>query len=141
MVGIRALAIAVVATLALVGAPSAASSHPRGQSVPVQLSGEGRFLGGGQTAMVRVRTVCATGWSVIEAFVSIEQDGHLSQAGFFHPICDGVGRIYVVEVPALEALFHEGDATGTAFVLLLSPGGHTRSGQDTVTVTLREWPS
>src|SRR5262245_6067880 len=90
MMGIRAFAIGIAATLTLVGGPAVSSSQPRGDSVPVQLSSEGRFLGGGQTAMVRVRTVCGTKWSVIEAFVSIEQDGYLSQAGFFHPICDGV---------------------------------------------------
>jgi hypothetical protein len=140
MARIRVFAVAVATGAALVAAPTGASSETLQGGVPVQLSTEGRFFGGGQTAMVRVRTLCPTGWSVIEAFVTLSQDGHPTQ-GFFHPTCDGMGRVYLVEVPALEVPFHEGEATGSAYVLLLGPHGHTRNGQDTVTVTLREWPS
>jgi hypothetical protein len=101
----------------------------------------GRFFGGGQTAQVRVATSCMPGWEPIEAFVYLVQDDNQSQYGFIPVDCDGTRHIHLVEVAALSKQFHEGDATGTAYVLLMGPQGQTRSGGDTRTITLSPWPN
>ena len=130
---IAALAMA----LCLAPSPALASSEADPSTeVPVRLSSTGRIFQGGQLARVRLRTICPSGWEAVEAFAYLTQDGHTSDYGFVYPICDGVVRTYTVDIRALDVAFHAGDATGTAYVLLMGPGGETRSGGDTRTVTL-----
>jgi hypothetical protein len=137
MVRARTLVVVVVATLALSAAGAgAAALTPAQDQVPVRLGSQGKIGGGNQTASVRLRTICAPGWGAIEAFAYVTQDGHTSSFGYFSPTCDGASHTYTITVEAIDSSFHEGEATGTAYVLLMGPNGQTRSGGDTRPVTL-----
>jgi hypothetical protein len=126
--------LAVASVLAASPDPGSPRAAP-GQ-VPLRLSTKGKIVDGGNTAQLRVGTFCPSGWEPLEAFVYLVQDGHQSQYGSIPITCDGVRHVYVVSVTALDVPFHEGEAAGTAYVLLLGPSGETVSGQDDGTVTL-----
>jgi hypothetical protein len=136
MVRTRTLVVMVVATLAFSAARAEAAPGTTEAQVPVRLGSRGTIGGGGQTASVRLRVVCPPGWGAIEAFAYITQDGNTSSFGYFSPTCDGASHTYTIKVEAIDSSFHEGEATGTAYVLLMGPNGQTRSGGDTRPVTL-----
>ena len=128
--------IMLVATLALSAAPAGAAPGATQDQVPVRLASEGKIGGGGLNASVRLRTMCLPGWEAIEAFAYLTQDGHTSSFGYFNPSCDGASHTYTITVEAIDSTFHEGEATGTAYLLLMGPNGQTRSGGDSRPVTL-----
>jgi hypothetical protein len=126
----------LAAATVLAGSPAEAWRGEAPSQVPVRLSTKGRIVDGGDAAQLRVGTLCLSGWEPLEAFIYLVQDGHQSQYGSIPITCDGVRHVYVVRVAALDVPFHEGEAAGTAYVLLLGPSGETTSGQDDGTVTL-----
>jgi hypothetical protein len=136
MVRRRALLALVVSALVLSAAGAEAAPSARQDQVPVQLGSRGQIGGGNQTASVRLRTKCPPGWGAIEAFAYLTQDGNTSSFGYFTPTCDGASHTYTITVGAIDSSFREGEATGTAYVLLIGPNGETRSGGDTRPVTL-----
>jgi hypothetical protein len=96
----------------------------------------GKIIEGGSAAMVKVATACPRGWEVLESFVYLVQDGNQSLEGFFSPACDGARHAYLVRVDAIDFTFRQGEATASAYILLMGPGGQERQGQDYRTVTL-----
>jgi hypothetical protein len=136
MTRLRALTIVLAVATVLAGSPAGASGREASSQVPLRLSTKGKIVEGGNAAQLRVGTVCLSGWEPLEAFVYLVQDGHQSQYGSIPITCDGVRHVYAVSVAALDVPFHEGEAAGTAYVLLLGPGGETVSGQDDGTITL-----
>ena len=90
-------------------------------------------------AQVRVRYVCPSGWTVLEAFLYITQDGNTSQFEGFSPTCDGRKHWATLTVDAFEETpFHRGTANATAYLLLEVPGGSdTASAGDTGVIHLR----
>ncbi|HEX9410591.1 MAG TPA: hypothetical protein VF986_02710 [Actinomycetota bacterium] len=125
----------LIGLLLLMGAASA-NAEPGVRDVPVRVASVGKIIEDGSAAMVRVATVCPRGWGVLESFVYLVQDGNQSFEGFFTPSCDGARHAYKVRVEAVDFTFHQGEATASAYILLMGPGGQERQGQDYRTVTL-----
>ena len=85
---------------------------------------------------VRVRFGCAEGLEVLEAHVSVSQSLASGLAGFNIP-CTGRRENFFVTVTALEGSFQPGDATVSAFGLVIDQAtGLTQQAQDTRTQDL-----
>lgn len=83
-----------------------------------------KLMAGGQTVELKVKVRCSTeDFEVLESFVYLGQDGNESDFGFFTPACGGnpAMQVFRVRVSAFDFPFHSGEATATAFILLINP--------------------
>lgn len=98
-----------------------------------------KLVGGGGSVLAKVTVVCDEGTEPLEAHLRISQDNQTvsgeSTLGALR--CDGRPHKYTVRVTPLEGAFHAGEATASAFVLLLNPTtGTTEQAQDFRTITI-----
>jgi hypothetical protein len=112
------------------------------QGVTVALKAKATLLEGGQAVEVKVRATCPTGYTVLEAFVYIGQEGNESDFAAIPLACQDKQkpRDFVIRVPAFpdNPPFHPGDATATAFVLIEDPAtGGTLSGGDNRAIQIK----
>jgi hypothetical protein len=70
-----------------------------------------------EVVRVKGKASCPAGWHVLEAFVSVTQDGFTSQVGFTIP-CDHKLHLWKVEVRSEESRYREGRARVTTFLLV-----------------------
>ena len=70
-----------------------------------------------EVVRVKGKASCPAGWHVLEAFVSVTQDGFTSQVGFTIP-CDHKLHMWKVEVRSEESPYREGRARVTTFLLV-----------------------
>jgi hypothetical protein len=117
----------LIAAIALV-LPAHSASRP----VSVKLKRQATLVDQGQAVVVDVQAACDAGLEVLEAFVSVSQEGVASDFGFFTPVCDGKKHRFQVRVRAFEGSgFRTGDAFASAFVLVQDPEtGETAQAQD-----------
>jgi hypothetical protein len=100
--------------------------------VSVKLKRQATLVDQGQAVVVDVQAACDAGLEVLEAHVSVSQEGVASDFGRFTPVCDGKNHRFQVRVPAFEgSAFRPGDAFASAFVLVQDPEtGETAQAQD-----------
>jgi len=92
------------------------------------------------SAVVTVLVTCDNGLEVLEGNLTLSQDDQqiVAQAGIGSPQCDGRTQRVRVSLSPLDASFHAGSASASAFLLLLDPAtGTTVQAQDVDTVFLR----
>jgi hypothetical protein len=125
--------MSVVTGLALLG-PGTALAAPS-----IEIAPTAKLVGGGESVLAKVTVVCEEGREVLEAHLRISQDEQRvsGESGLGTLRCDGRPHRYTVRVTPLEGAFHEGEATASAFVLLLDPTtGTTEQAQDSRTITI-----
>lgn len=116
------IVLLVVLALSLVAALNGPALA--GQQLSVTIGKTATLVEGGQAVELRIRTVCAIeAVQVLEAFVYVTQDGNTSQ---FAPIPVSCGdrskpQKAIVRVPALDFLFHEGEANVSGYILVYDP--------------------
>jgi hypothetical protein len=135
------VAMLLLSSLLLFG-PLSASSVSAAQGITVALKANATLLEEGQAVQVRVRATCPTGYTVLEAFVYIGQEGNESDFAFIPLACQDKQkpRDFVIRVPMFpdNPPFHPGDATATAFVLIEDPAtGDTLSGGDNRAIRIK----
>jgi hypothetical protein len=114
-----------------------AGSVPAQAAVGISIEPVAKLVANGAVRAVVVAS-CDPGSQVLEAHLSVSQDGQAILAGI--PVrCDGKSRKYRVTVTPTEGNFHTGDAFGSAFVLICTDPtcGTTEQGQDARTITVR----
>jgi hypothetical protein len=125
--------LTLVLGLALVG-PVTALAAPS-----VEVAPTAKLVRGGESVLAKVTVVCDEGTEVLEAHLRISQDDQRISgvSGLGTLRCDGRPHRYKVRVTPLEGAFHEGEATASAFVLLLDPAtGSTQQAQDSRTIRI-----
>ena len=115
------LVLAVVAALAVVGSATAQPSA----SVIVDSKGEARSDG---SAVVRVQVTC-TG-TVLEANVSLSQNGTSGMGGIGGIACDGRPHNHDVRIVAFDGAFRKGSAQASAFVLVCNNESCSETAQE-----------
>ena len=130
---VSGLAIAVLVSIL------AAGCQPVRDPARVALAVRGaRVVDDGAGATVRVRARCLEGLEVLEAFVTISQDGVSSDMAPISLHCDGTLQRSVPRVDALDGAYTPGEAQASAFVLVMEPeSSETHQAQDTEVVVLR----
>ena len=113
--------VAAILSAALASFAAPAIAQPTGLRVRVGMGGSARLLDGGRAVALRVGGVCSPGAKVLEAFVYVTQDGFTSQMPGIPLTCDGTFHSSVVRVDALDAPFHAGEATSSAYALVEDP--------------------
>jgi hypothetical protein len=98
-----------------------------------------KLVAGGESVLAKITVACDEGTQVLEAHLRISQDNQTvsgeSTPGALR--CDGRPHKYNVRVTPLEGAFHAGEATASAFVLLLDPStGTTEQAQHSRTITI-----
>jgi hypothetical protein len=129
------LMVMVALVMALILAAGGASAQEP-EAVSVQVGPTAQAIAGGEALLVTVEVACEPGFEVLEAHVSAQQGATTSNfAGISSVVCDGKPRVHKVRVNALDGLFGSGEASVSAFVLLLDPAtGRTVQGQHARTV-------
>jgi hypothetical protein len=135
----RRLLLLFVSSLAVGGALTLPASAAAQQAVSVSIEPNGKVVGSGQAAAVRVAVSCEPPFEVLEANLSLSQGAASGFTGFGGFGCDGKTHKIRVTVPANEGTsFAKGEASASAFVLVINPNTQeTQQGQVTQTVTLR----
>jgi hypothetical protein len=106
----------------------------------VSIKPQGKLVGSGEAAVVRLRGSCEPPYETLEANLSLSQGDFISGfTGFAGFPCDGRTHGARVTVPADEGTsFHKGRAFASAFVLLEHPRTQeTQQAQATRTIKLR----
>ena len=124
MRGIRR-SLALLAVLAATVAPHSANAAAVG--VRLHIAAQAKIVAEGAGARIGITGICTPGAEVIEAFVSITQNGFTSQFGFVPLTCDGTLHGSVVLVRALDAPFAPGAATASGYALVQNALGETAS--------------
>lgn len=92
----------------------------------------------GRAVLVDVSARCSAGFSVLEALVTVSQDGVDSDAGFFTLPCDGRWHRSSVEVHAFApTAYEDGVAQVSGFLLVCDPSSGCPSDGDTKAMRLR----
>lgn len=94
------------------------------QQLSIHIGKTATLVDGGQAVELKIKTICAIeGVEVLEAFVYVTQDGNQSQFAPIPVSCgdDAKSQKSIVRVPALDFLFHEGDANVSAYLLVYDP--------------------
>lgn len=105
----------------------------------VSIDQDAKLVRGG-SVVARVTITCDPAREVVEAHLTISQDDQRTSgtAGISGIRCDSRPHTVKVRVTPLEGAFHEGDASASAFILLLDPStGTTDQGQDSRTISVR----
>jgi hypothetical protein len=117
----RSLASAVLLLLVLV--PTVASAAPNA----LDLMGAGSISDDGQRVTVRLSASCPSGWDVLEANVSVSQEG-ASGLGGFGLTCTGHRVSAEATVVSFGGPYEPGPANASSFILLIDPvSGQTMS--------------
>ena len=129
------LVVMVALVMALILAVGGATAQEP-EAVSVQVGPTAQAIAGGEVLLVTVEVACEPGFEVLEANIFAQQ-GATSNFGGIPVVCDGKTRVHKVRVNALNGQFSSGDASVSAFVLLLDPAtGTTEQGQDARTVSV-----
>ena len=132
----RIVLLVTVVLMAMVLATGAASAQDT-EAVSVQVGPTAQAIAGGQALLVTVTVACEPGFEVLEAHVFAQQGATSNFAGIGSVVCDGKPHVHKVRVNALDGQFSRGEASVSAFVLLLDPAtGATVQGQDARTVSV-----
>lgn len=111
------------------------------ESLAVNIGESAKLVAGGQAVELKVKVRCATdGLEVLESFVYVVQDGNQSAFRFFTPVCSDnpAMQVFRVRVSALDFQFQNGEATATAFILLINPGTQeTTQIEDRATIQIK----
>jgi len=130
------VAVLVVVLFTLLG-PPALGGPAEAPRVHLTLPVAAKILGGGTGAKIQIRGICTAGAEVLEAFVTIDQDGFTSQMGAIPLVCDGASHRWRVPIRAGDQPFHPGLATASGYALVLDPGsGETAEDSPFVVVNL-----
>jgi hypothetical protein len=117
----RGLMIALLAVLCLWSLAPAVDAAPSPVRVRLESGTRAKLIGQGEAVGIRVKGRCTLGAEVLEAFVYITQDGFTSQMAGIPLVCDGAQHVSLVRVAALDAAFHSGTATASAYALVVDP--------------------
>jgi hypothetical protein len=133
------LFLLLVSLLAVGGVLALPASAAAQQAASVSIEPNGKVVGSGEAATVRVAVSCETPFEVLEANLSLSQDAASGFTGFGGFGCNGKTAKLKVNVPAAEGTsFAKGEASASAFVLVINPNTQeTQQAQATATVTLR----
>jgi hypothetical protein len=123
--------VAAVVTLAVSAGPVAAVPDP----ARLKLGHHATILNGGAAVSVTIKARCEPGWDVLEAFLFVSQDAAFVETGFGLP-CDGRWHRTVVRGVSLDAPFVEGEASFSAFLLVIDGAENTAQAQDTAVLRL-----
>jgi hypothetical protein len=135
----RRLFLLFVSLLAVGGVLALPGSAAAQQAVSVSIESNGKVVGSGEAAAVRLTVSCEAPFEVLEANLSLSQGAASGFTGFGGFGCDGKNHKLRVTVPANEGTaFAKGPASASAFVLVINPNTQeTQQGQASQTVTLR----
>jgi hypothetical protein len=138
----RIVLLVTVVLMGMILATGAASAQDTTEAVSVQVSPTAQAIAGGQALLVTVSVTCEPGFEVLEAHVFAQQGATSNFAGIGSVVCDGRPHVHKVRVNALDGQFSRGEASVSAFVLLLDPAtGATVQGEDARTVSVVGGPS
>jgi hypothetical protein len=132
----RLLALAAAFGIFVAASPVLADLE---ETIPVLRIGKAAALSTDGTLAVPVHVQCGHRWEVVEAFVYVVQSGDQS-ANAVIPVECGANRErnYNVTVPAIKTGYDAGEATATAYVLLMDPDdGSTTPLNETATILIR----
>ncbi len=130
----RFVALLTAATLMVALLPAGAASAQEEEVVTVEVGPTAKLIEGGQAVRVKVKVSCEPVDHVLEAWIPAVQQEDAFGQGFLHPVvCDGRTRVHMEEVEALDAPFHPGEASVSAFVLVCldEACSETAQGQET----------
>ncbi len=114
-----------------------AKTSELGLRVEVRVGRMGKIVDGGTAVVVRVAGICSSGADVLEAFVTVSQEGASSNMGFFPLTCDGAPHGYTARITAFDGTFSPGEAFASAYGLIIDPDtGQTDDGGHSRTITL-----
>lgn len=117
--------------------PAGAKASDLGLRVEVRVGRMGKIVDGGTAVLVRVAGICSSGAEVLEAFVTVSQEGVSSDMGFFPLTCDGAPHVFTARISAFDGTFSPGDAFASAYALIVDPDtGQTDDGGHSRTITL-----
>jgi hypothetical protein len=127
-------AVSLIAAISLV-LPAHGGSEP----ASVKLKRKATLVDQGAAVIVDLKAACDPGLEVLEAHVSVSQEGVASDFGRFTPVCDGRKHRFQVRVSAFEgSAFRTGKAFASAFVLVQDPDtGETAQAQDSRQIRIR----
>ena len=128
-------AVGLIATITL-----AIPAHGATPPVSVKLKQQATLIEQGQAVVVNLRAACDQGLEVLEAHVTVSQQGVASDFGRFTPVCNGKKQRFQVLVRAFEgSAFRSGKAFASAFILVQdSETGETAQAQDSRRVRIRD---
>lgn len=126
---------AVVAGLFLVASAASATPPP---AVHVELLGTATLVSGGTAIDVPLTVTCHPRFTVLEANLSLSQNGASGFTGFAVPRCTNQPQTVTVRVTSFGDPFEAGAAFASAFVLVIerAPSGQTRQDQDVATIEI-----
>jgi hypothetical protein len=102
--------------------------------ITVKIGKRAELIEGGQAVLVKVRAACEPSLTVLEAFVTVQD-----QLGFFSLTCDGTQQKFEVGVEHLDGAFEPGEAFASELVLVEDPEtGDTAQAQDSRRITIRD---
>ena len=130
------LALGLLVAVVADAMPAGAKSSELTLRVEVRVGRMGKIVGG-SAVLVRVAGICSSGTEVLEAFVTVSQEGVSSDMGFFPLICDGAPHAFTARITAFDGTFSPGDAFASAYALITDPDtGQTDDGAHSRTITL-----
>ena len=109
-----ALACTVLALFTVVSPVVAAPANGIDIRSPARISADG------QQVSVRLAVTCPAGWDVLEANISVSQGSASGRSGF-GVACTGHPRNAVATVTSFGSPYVAGQATASAFILLIDP--------------------
>ena len=131
------LALGLLLAVVADAMPAGAKSSELALRVEVRVGRMGKIVDGGSAVLVRVAGICSSGTEVLEAFVTVSQEGVSSDMGSFPLICDGAPHAFTARITALDSTFSPGDAFASAYALIIDPDtGQTDDGAHSRTITL-----
>ena len=108
------------------------------EPVEVTLKPQAIAINGGQILLMSAKVTCDPVGDVLEALVTVEQEGVFGE-GFFSAIeCDGKQHKSLVRVQAFDGGFTRGEANASAFILICDAQDNCVDGQSSRIIRIRE---
>jgi hypothetical protein len=130
----KVLALLVLSSTLLIGSPAYAAP----ESAVVKLDKNATLAEGGGSATLTGSVVCPEGFNVLEAFVSLSQEGVNTSFGSLSVACTDRKVEFTTTVQVINGTLQAGAATASPFLLVLDPDtGQTLSDSPSASVRLR----
>jgi hypothetical protein len=129
--------LGILVSLLILTSGIAAAKEP----VKVTLKPKAIAINGGQMLLLNAKVKCDPVGDVLEAFVTVEQQGEpgVFGEGFFGAIeCDGKQHKTVVTVQGFDGGFVTGEANASAFILICDAQDNCVDGQSSRIIRIRE---
>jgi hypothetical protein len=129
----KVLMLLVLSSILSIGAPAYAA-----EKAVVTIARNATVAEGGGSATLTGSAVCPEGFEVLEAFVSLSQDGVNTSFAALPVTCTGHKVRFTTTVQVMNGALVAGAATASPFLLVLDPvAGDTLSDSPSMTVRLR----